>query len=80
MIDEKIRYSYNDLMVLPTERSTIRHISECNIFDNNGMLPLFTAPMSCVVDDNNCKTFFENNIYSIIPRNIEFDKRIDLCK
>lgn len=80
MIEKNLSYSYNDLQIKPAVLSYIRHRNECNIMDENGMFPLFTAPMSCVVDENNCKTFFENNIYPIIPRTIEFEKRMDLCK
>ena len=43
-----VKYSYNDVMVEPAILSTIEHRAECNPYDENGMLPLFTAPMDSV--------------------------------
>ena len=60
MIYNNIKYCYNDLAIMPAEISKISHRSECQIFDENDMLPLFTAPMSCIVNLKNCKNFFTN--------------------
>lgn len=80
MIYNNIKYCYNDLAIMPAEISKISHRSECQIFDENDMLPLFTAPMSCIVNLKNCKNFFTNGIYSIIPRNIDLNSRIEYCE
>lgn len=37
-------------------------------FDKNGFLPLITAPMYSVVDENNYQTFLDNKIQVCLPR------------
>ncbi len=63
-----MKYSYNDIMVKPAVLSEINHRSECNPYDENGMLPLFTAPMDSVVGKNNFELFEKNKIIPILPR------------
>ena len=72
----KMKYSYGDIAISPSVLSEIEHRSECNPFDNNGFLPIFTAPMSCVVNESNFEIFEKNHIYPILPRNIDFNIRI----
>lgn len=73
-----MKYSLNDISIVPASISIINSRSECCPFYENGMLPLFTAPMSSVVDLNNYKLFKQNKINPIIPRTISFDERIKL--
>lgn len=68
LTDISMKYSYNDVMVKPAILSTIEHRAECNPYDENGMLPLFTAPMDSVVSINNFELFEKNNIIPILPR------------
>ena len=68
--------SYNDIMVKPAILSTIEHRSECNPFDENGMLPLFTAPMDSVVNINNFGLFEKNGIIPILPRTEDIKDRL----
>ena len=75
MIIKETKYSYNDLTVVPASISRINSRSEVNPFDKNGMLPLFTAPMSTVVNDENIDFWIKNKIIPIIPRNIDIVKR-----
>lgn len=70
--------SFNDICLVPADISEIEHRSECNPYLNNGMLPLFTAPMTSVIDENNWKIFQENKINTIIPRSINWETRLDL--
>ena len=63
-----VKYSYNDVMVEPAILSTIEHRAECNPYDENGMLPLFTAPMDSVVNKKNFEMFEKNGIIPILPR------------
>lgn len=44
---------------------------EANPYFKNGMLPLITAPMNTVVDENNYKVFLDNKINVCMPRNSE---------
>lgn len=78
MILENIGYSYNDLTIVPCQFSDINHRSECNVFDENEMLPLFTAPMSCIVDEHNYKIWEYYKINTIIPRTVKYKERIKL--
>lgn len=70
-------YGYNDISIIPAPISFIRHRKGISVYDHNKKLPIFTAPMSTVVNENNFDYFNQNKIYSIIPRNISFDIRLD---
>lgn len=60
-------------MVKPAVMSSIEHRSECNAL-KNGKLPIFTAPMSCIINENNFNEFNEK-VNAILPRNIALDIR-----
>jgi len=68
MILDTVGLDFDDLLIVPATISEISSRKECNIYDSNGMLPLFTAPMDTVVDCYNSGFFEENKIYSILPR------------
>ena len=77
MLIKDIKYCYDDIAVKPAVISHIRHRSECYPFrlmpigyDDEPTLPIFTAPMSTVVNEKNFKLFEKNNIIPILPRNI----------
>ena len=42
-------------------------------------LPIFTAPMPSVVDENTIYTYIKSNITPIVPRTVPFNDRIKLC-
>ena len=70
--------SFNDICLVPAVVSEIEHRSECSPYLDNGMLPLFTAPMTSVIDENNWQVFKENKINTIIPRSVNWETRLDL--
>lgn len=80
--------SFNDICLVPSIISDIEHRSECNPYINEdldlpmplrlGCLPLFTAPMTSVIDENNWKIFQGNKINTIIPRSVNWETRMDL--
>lgn len=70
--------SFNDICLIPATISEIEHRSECNPYLDNGTLPLFTAPMTSVIDENNWQIFRENKINTIIPRSVGFQTRHSL--
>ena len=72
-----MKYSYNDIMVVPAILSSIQHRAECNPYYKNGMLPLFTAPMDSVVNKENFDLFEKNGIIPILPRTEELEDRLD---
>ena len=88
MLEEnKTLYSLEDVIIVPSEITEIRSRSECcpfvkSIYKNCGEFsyPIFTAPMSSVIDEGNYKTFLENKINSIIPRSVNSFSRRGLCK
>jgi IMP dehydrogenase/GMP reductase len=65
---KETQYTYKDVTIVPAITSHIDHREECNPFYENGMLPLFTAPMDTVVNMANFGKFIENRINAIIPR------------
>lgn len=67
-------------MIVPATSTTIKSRSECNPFKNNGKLPIFTAPMSTVVDEESFQRFEDNNINAILPRNIKLETRLEYAK
>lgn len=86
LIDNKILYSLDDVVIVPSEITEIKSRSECCPFvksiyqDNEYSYPIFTAPMSSVIDENNYKIFLEKKINSILPRSVDKFIRRNLCK
>ena len=64
-MEDKIKYGYNDINIVPEILSSIEHRSECELKPF-----LFTAPMSSVVNLDNTCDFIGQGIIPIIPRNI----------
>ena len=52
MIKKEIKYSLKDIAIVPAAVSNISSRGECNPYKGD-FLPLFTAPMSSVVDLTN---------------------------
>ena len=74
---EEMKWSYNDIKIIPSVISEINSRSECSPYDDNGMLPIFAAPMTSIVNENNADVFRNNGIYAIIPRSVDFNVRIE---
>ena len=70
-------YSYNDVTIIPSIISDINSRSVCNPFVDtiNNLLPIFTAPMTSVVNEGNLDIFLKNGIIPIVPRNIDIERR-----
>jgi IMP dehydrogenase/GMP reductase len=71
-----MKYSYNDIMVVPAILSSIQHRAECNPYYKDGMLPLFTAPMDSVVNKENFDLFEKHGIIPILPRTESLEDRL----
>ena len=83
MLIKEMKYSYNDIAIVPAIKSNVEHRSECNPYIgtlSNSTLPIFTAPMSTVVNEKNFSLFEDNNIIPILPRNFPLKTRIDYLK
>lgn len=74
MFRNEMTYGYDDIGIIPAMKSEINHRSECNT-KKGGMLPIFTAPMSTVLNENNWAIFQDNGIIPIIPRSVSLEKR-----
>ena len=79
MINKEVKYGLKDIEIVQAAVSNISSRSECNPYGKSGMLPLFTAPMSSVVDLNNYQLFKKNKITPIIPRTVDFQIRKEMC-
>lgn len=79
MFIEKVTYGYGDVCIIDAITSDIEHRSECNT-RKDGMLPIFTAPMSSVLNEKNYGIFQDNGIIPIIPRTVSIEKRNELVK
>ena len=81
IIKNELGYSYNDLTIVPSIISSISSRSECNPYIEGNyiyFLPIFTAPMASVVNEDNIDNFLDNGIIPIAPRNIDIEQRIKL--
>ena len=70
-------YSLQDITLIPAAISEISSRSECNPYYTDNKLPLFVAPMSQILDENNWETF-NKYVNTIIPRNILLETRLEL--
>lgn len=69
MIVEKLHLDFSDLNILPCDTSDINSRIECTTWYEDGMLPLFAAPMDTVIDRSKNMFLFGNaGIHPIIPR------------
>lgn len=67
-----LKFDFDDIMIPPAVISEIESRKEINILNEDGMLPLFTAPMDTVVDNNNYHHYNNAGIYTILPRQSTF--------
>lgn len=73
-----MKFDFDDILIQPAEISRIESRKQINVFCEDSYLPLFTAPMDTVIDDENY-TFFQNaGIRVVRPRkSIDFGVRLD---
>ena len=72
-------YGLNDIGLIPAPISDIRHRSECNVYNDDNVLPIFTAPMNAVINEHNYQLFLDQKINTIIPRGVPISRRLELC-
>ena len=68
-----MKFDWDDILIPADVITDIVHRKDVNIFDNNGYLPLFTAPMDTVINKENLHIFEENKIIPILPRTEKID-------
>lgn len=65
------KFDFNDLLIQPAKKTDIDSRKQVNPFDKNGMLPIFTAPMDTVVDEENYELFHIGRINVCMPRKVK---------
>lgn len=73
---KNILYALDDVCIIPAPVSDIKSRSECNPYHINKKLPIFTAPMTAIVSENNLDVWNKNDIIPILPRNINIETRV----
>lgn len=80
-------YSLDDVVLKSSTFTKIKSRQQCSPYvrehsllpGTNAKLPLFTAPMSCVIDADNFNKFKNVGINTIIPRNVHLNTRLNLA-
>lgn len=83
MLKKETLYSLRDISVVPSVITDIKSRSECNpyresIQDAGDCLPIITAPMSCVLNEENFGEFLDAGVNVVIPRTVDLAIRKDL--
>ncbi len=63
-----MKLDFNDILIKPSEISTINSRTDINPFDYNGFLPVITAPMDTVVGEINESIYIDNKVNVCMPR------------
>ena len=75
MVDKNFKLSYDDVMIVPEVTCRMSTRNACDCTDDNNMLPIFTAPMSTVVDEKSMVEFYRVGIHSVLPRTLDIETR-----
>lgn len=68
----------SEVAIIPSVQTKIHsRTNECNARTPDKKLPIFIAPMNCVVNEKNFD-IFNKDFYAIYPRTIDFDERVKL--
>lgn len=73
-------YSLDEICLIPATTTSIKHRSDVKVNYDNAMLPIFTAPMACIVDGGNYLQFVNKGINTIIPRSVHWSSRMELAR
>lgn len=79
MLKKELKYTYQDVSIVPAEISTIDSRQECHIRYGND-LPIFTAPMDSIVNQDNINIWELNGITPILPRTLPIKiRKANMC-
>lgn len=70
-------YSLDEICLMPNSYSDIEHRGDVIVYNNHNKLPLFSAPMACVIDEESASKFERAGINTIVPRNIPWQDRLE---
>lgn len=72
MHEKDIKLDFHDLRIMPSLWTNIESRKEINPFylvdETKEFLPIFTAPMDTVIDDENYNLFLKSKIHCVLPR------------
>ena len=77
----KIGYDLDDVSIVQTPISPIRHRNECNPYRTiagREMYPVIVSPMTTVTDEHNYKTWLDNKFMCVVPRSVDVQTRLNL--
>lgn len=77
----KIGYDLDDVSIVQTPISPIRHRNECNpyrIIAGREMFPVIVSPMATVTNEHNYKTWLDNKFMCVVPRSVDINTRLNL--
>ena len=74
-MNNELKFDWNDITLVPAAISDISSRKEISPYKDN-TLPLFTAPMDTVIDEDNVDDFVNNNINICLPRHLSNNKKI----
>ena len=79
----KTGYELSDINIVQAPVSYVEHRSECDTMIEmcgRKVHPVIVAPMASVTDENNYKVWLDNNFICVVPRTVDFEKRLEICK
>jgi IMP dehydrogenase/GMP reductase len=68
------KFDFNDILIKPSITSDITSRRYINLYTKGKSLPLITAPMDTVIDENNIELFNSLKIVTCLPRNTKFNR------
>ncbi len=68
MNQNELKFDFDDILICPAVHSSVHSRKAVMVLNDQGMLPLFTAPMDTVVEMEHRNMFTDNQIYPVIPR------------
>ena len=79
----KTGYELSDINIVQAPVSYVEHRSECDTMIEmcgRKVHPVIVAPMAAVTDENNYKVWLDNNFICVVPRTVDFENRLEICK
>ena len=79
----KTGYELSDINIVQAPISYVEHRGECDTMIEmcgRRVHPVIVAPMAAVTDENNYKVWLDNNFICVVPRTVDFEKRLEICK
>lgn len=79
----KFGYELESISIVQAPISYINHRSECDPtieMCGRRVYPVIVAPMGAVTDENNYKVWLDNGFICVVPRTVDYAKRIEITK